>query len=121
MWITGPGVRRPQLAAFYRAADVFVTMSEHEGFCIPLLEAMAFDVPIVARRHAAIPETLGRAGARCSRPTPAPSCVAEACSTCWPTTGRPAGRWSAGGRERLADFHARRARTRPSSPSWAGR
>lgn len=50
------------LAAFYRGCDVFVTASEHEGFCIPLLEAMAFDLPIVARDHAAIPETLGDAG-----------------------------------------------------------
>jgi glycosyltransferase involved in cell wall biosynthesis len=41
---------------------VFVTPSEHEGFCVPLLEAMAFQVPIVARARAAIPETLGDAG-----------------------------------------------------------
>ena len=51
-----------KLVAFYRNADVFATMSEHEGFCAPLLEAMAFDVPIIARAFAAIPETLGDAG-----------------------------------------------------------
>jgi glycosyltransferase involved in cell wall biosynthesis len=51
-----------QLAALYRRASVFVTCSEHEGFCVPLLEAMAWDVPIVARDFAAIPETLGPAG-----------------------------------------------------------
>lgn len=51
-----------QLVAHYRRADVFVTASEHEGFCVPLLEAMAFDVPIVARAHGAIPETLADAG-----------------------------------------------------------
>ena len=51
-----------QLAAHYRRADVFVTMSEHEGVCVPLLEAMSFDVPVVARAYGAIPETMGDAG-----------------------------------------------------------
>ena len=37
-------------------------MSEHEGFCVPLLEAMYFDVPIVAFRAAAVPHTLGGGG-----------------------------------------------------------
>lgn len=37
-------------------------MSEHEGFCVPLLEAMYFDVPIVAYAAAAVPETMGDAG-----------------------------------------------------------
>ncbi|MBQ8297434.1 MAG: glycosyltransferase family 4 protein, partial [Ruminococcus sp.] len=37
-----------QILAWYRAADVFLCMSEHEGFCVPLVEAMFFDVPIVA-------------------------------------------------------------------------
>lgn len=60
-WLTGP-VADEQLVAFYRSASVFVTASEHEGFCVPPLEAMAFDVPVVARRYAAIPETVGRAG-----------------------------------------------------------
>jgi glycosyltransferase involved in cell wall biosynthesis len=60
-WLTG-WVRDEELVAFFRAADVLVTTSEHEGFCVPLLEAMAFDVPVVARPFAAIPETLGDAG-----------------------------------------------------------
>ncbi len=51
-----------QLAAMFRRAAAFITVSEHEGFCVPLLEAMAFDVPIVARACAAIPETVGDAG-----------------------------------------------------------
>lgn len=59
-WITGH-VTDEELAAFYRRADVFVTASEHEGFCAPLLEAMAFDVPVVARAFAAIPDTVGDA------------------------------------------------------------
>ena len=51
-----------QLAAHYRHADVFVTMSEHEGVCAPILEAMSFDVPVIARAFGAIPETMGGAG-----------------------------------------------------------
>lgn len=50
------------ILAYYRLADVFVCMSEHEGFCVPIVEAMKFDKPIVALRAAAVPETLGRAG-----------------------------------------------------------
>lgn len=50
------------LVTMYRNADVFVTMSEHEGFCVPLIEAMGFDVPVLARDCAAIPETMGDAG-----------------------------------------------------------
>jgi len=60
-WITGQ-VSVEQLAAFYRHSDVFVTASEHEGFCVPLLEAMAFDLPIVGRKYGAVPETLDGAG-----------------------------------------------------------
>ena len=51
-----------ELAAWYGAASAFATMSEHEGIGIPLLEAMAHDVPVVARSWAAIPETLAGAG-----------------------------------------------------------
>jgi glycosyltransferase involved in cell wall biosynthesis len=51
-----------ELAAYYEIADVFVTTSEHEGFCVPLVEAMHYRVPIVAYAAAAIPETLGNAG-----------------------------------------------------------
>jgi len=52
----------PELLAQYRAADVFVSLSEHEGFCVPLLEAMHFGVPVVARATTAVPETVGDAG-----------------------------------------------------------
>ena len=50
------------LAVYYRHAAVYISMSEHEGFCAPLLEAMATDVPILAYGAAAVPETLGGAG-----------------------------------------------------------
>ena len=48
-----------QLLAYYRLANAFLCMSEHEGFGIPLVEAMFFSVPIVAYRAAAVPETVG--------------------------------------------------------------
>ncbi|MCL2335817.1 MAG: glycosyltransferase, partial [Firmicutes bacterium] len=51
-----------EILAFYRVADIFLCMSEHEGFCVPLVEAMMFDVPIIAYASSAIPDTLGDAG-----------------------------------------------------------
>jgi glycosyltransferase involved in cell wall biosynthesis len=60
-WFTGP-VPDADLAAFYRWADVYVSLSEHEGFCVPLVEAMAANVPVLAYAAGAVPETLGGAG-----------------------------------------------------------
>jgi glycosyltransferase involved in cell wall biosynthesis len=58
--VSMPGVvSAAQLAAYYRTADVLVVVSEHEGFCVPLIEAMYYEVPIVAYAAAAVPETLG--------------------------------------------------------------
>lgn len=51
-----------ELNAYYKTADVLVCMSEHEGFCVPLVEGMYFRVPIVAFDAGAVPETLGGAG-----------------------------------------------------------
>ncbi len=56
------GVTQGQLAAYYRSADALVSCSEHEGFCVPLLEAMHQGIPVVAYQAAAVPETLGSAG-----------------------------------------------------------
>ena len=60
-WFTGT-VPDDELAAYYRHAHAYVSLSEHEGFCAPLVEAMAMDVPILAYAEAAVPETLGGAG-----------------------------------------------------------
>ena len=57
----GP-VTAHELCACYRAAHLFVSMSEHEGFGLPLVEAMAAGVPVVAHADAAVPEALGGAG-----------------------------------------------------------
>ena len=58
---TGP-VPDEELAVYYRHAAVYVSLSEHEGFCAPLVEAMATDVPILAYSAAAVPDTLDGAG-----------------------------------------------------------
>ncbi len=60
-------VKFRELLAYYRLSDVFICMSEHEGFCLPLLEAMHFQIPIVAFSAAAVPETLGGAGVLVNR------------------------------------------------------
>jgi len=69
-------VPHEDLIAWYRTARVYVCTSAHEGFCAPLLEAMHFGLPILARDEAAIPETLGGAGVLYADPDPA--VVAEA-------------------------------------------
>ena len=51
-----------ELAACYATASAFVCMSDHEGFCAPLLEAMAWRVPVFAVAAGAVPETLDGAG-----------------------------------------------------------
>jgi len=58
-----PGhVRFSEYLAYYQVADVFLCMSVHEGFCIPLVEAMYFQLPIVALARTAVPDTLGGCG-----------------------------------------------------------
>lgn len=51
-----------EMFAIYRAADVFLSLSEHEGFCLPLVESMIFDVPVIAYNSTAVPDTLDGAG-----------------------------------------------------------
>jgi glycosyltransferase involved in cell wall biosynthesis len=71
-----PGVRfaghvsNAVMTACYRSASVYLCLSEHEGFCVPLVEAMHFGLPIVARAAAAVPGTLGAGGILLERPDP---------------------------------------------------
>ncbi len=53
---------REGLGSYYQIADLFLCLSEHEGFCIPLVEAMAFDLPVVAYRSTGVPCAMGGAG-----------------------------------------------------------
>lgn len=56
-------VRQDELNACYRTAHLFLSMSEHEGFGIPIIESMVHDVPVLAYAAGAVPETLDGAGA----------------------------------------------------------
>jgi len=67
VYFTGSVGLREGLGGYYRAATAFVSMSEHEGFCVPLLEAMAFDLPILAFNAAGVPYTLGKSGLMVNR------------------------------------------------------
>jgi glycosyltransferase involved in cell wall biosynthesis len=59
-----------ELRAAYAAADALVMLSAHEGFCVPLVEAMALGTPIVAFGSSAIAWTVGEAGIVWSEPDP---------------------------------------------------
>jgi glycosyltransferase involved in cell wall biosynthesis len=55
------GLSAAELGERYRSAHAFLCLSEHEGFCIPVLEALHFGVPVVTRPSGAIPEVAGDA------------------------------------------------------------
>jgi glycosyltransferase involved in cell wall biosynthesis len=55
-------VSQAELCTYYRLASVYLALSAHEGFCVPLLEAMHFGVPVVALAAAGVPGTMGPAG-----------------------------------------------------------
>ena len=62
-WVHLTGhVTDEELQAYFRTAHLYWSMSEHEGFGVPLIEAMWFDVPVFAFKSTAVPETLGDAG-----------------------------------------------------------
>jgi glycosyltransferase involved in cell wall biosynthesis len=66
------------LAAHFQAADVYLSLSAHEGFGVPLLEAMRCGVPVVALDAGAVGETVGRAGILLPRPEPSLAAAAVA-------------------------------------------
>lgn len=108
LWITG-AVPDAVLAAFYRRATVFTTVSEHEGFCAPAVEAMAFGVPVVARARAALPETIGYAGLLLP-PDAGPTLVAEAWARVIGDPGLRAGLSERARRRAVEVHHPSRAR-----------
>lgn len=55
-------IKFSEILAFYNVADVFLCQSEHEGFCVPIVEAMFFGIPIVAYNSSAVGETMGNGG-----------------------------------------------------------
>jgi glycosyltransferase involved in cell wall biosynthesis len=105
-WFTG-AVPEEDLAMFYRHASAYISLSEHEGFCVPLLEAMAADVPVLAYGAAAVPDTLAGAGV-CF----APKDLELAAELLGELTfnNELRARVIAGQRQRLRDFSAERLR-----------
>lgn len=90
-----------QLLAYFQASDVFVCLSEHEGFCVPILEAMELGLPVVAYRAAAVTETVAGAGVLLDDKDPlAVACAVEDLVT---DEARRAGLVAAG-RVRAAEF-----------------
>jgi len=65
-----------ELLAYYQTAHLYLSASEHEGFGAPLVEAMWFDVPVLALSETAVPETIGDAGVLFDKDEP-PEQVAE--------------------------------------------
>lgn len=61
LYLTGE-VSDAELAACYQKSSAFLSVSRHEGFCVPLVEAMSNSLPVIARAAAAVPETLGESG-----------------------------------------------------------
>ena len=64
-------VKFDEILAYYHIADLFLCASEHEGFCVPLVEAMYFDVPVIAYDSTAIGSTLGGSGVLMKEKSPA--------------------------------------------------
>jgi len=98
-----------ELGAYYRAADALVVVSEHEGFSVPLLEAMVHGTPIVAYSNCAVPETLGDAGLLL--PDKTPSVVAAAVHRVV-TDGQVRAALIRAGRRRLREFDLGASRRR---------
>lgn len=55
-------VKFNEILAYYRTADAFLCASDHEGFCVPLVESMYFGIPIIAKDTTAVGDTLGGSG-----------------------------------------------------------
>jgi glycosyltransferase involved in cell wall biosynthesis len=95
----------PTLRDLYRLASAFVTLSWHEGFCLPVLEAMASGAPVIASRFGAIPEIAGDA-AMLVDPRNAAATAAEIVRVLHDPAW--AAELSARGRRRAAEFSWRR-------------
>ncbi len=63
-------VSNEELTAYYDVADVFLCASEHEGFCVPLIEAFYKRIPVIAWARTAVPATMDGAGVLFDRPDP---------------------------------------------------
>ncbi len=58
------------LCAYYELSDLYISTSEHEGYCLPLLEAMYKGLPVISRNAGGVPEAMGNAGVRYEQASP---------------------------------------------------
>jgi glycosyltransferase involved in cell wall biosynthesis len=89
------------VAAAYAQADVLVVTSAHEGFCVPVTEAMAIGLPVVAYARGALPEVLGDAGVLVDSVDPYGLAATIAALLADPARGE---RLAEAGRQRLAEL-----------------
>lgn len=68
-------VSQEDLEAYYQIADFYISMSEHEGFCLPILEAMQKGVVVVAYKSTAVPDTMSGNGVLLTTKKPAKVCA----------------------------------------------
>jgi glycosyltransferase involved in cell wall biosynthesis len=106
--LTG-GVSHQQLVAYYEGSDVLVSASQHEGFCVPLLEAMYHGLPIVASSSGAVPQTIEDAGMLLDGADPADIAATVARVL---EDGKLRSALEAAGRRRLEHFSLERTRNR---------
>ncbi len=65
------GISNEKLQLEYKKADLFITASFHEGFCIPIIESMSFGIPVIGSDSSAIPSTIGKGGVSFKTSNPA--------------------------------------------------
>jgi glycosyltransferase involved in cell wall biosynthesis len=96
------GLSSPELASMYADSSAFVCASRHEGFCVPLMEAMLAGLPIIAVRSTAVTETVGAEGTLVGSGDP--GSLADAIEQ-FAAAGPPAGSLERG-RVRATDYFA---------------
>jgi glycosyltransferase involved in cell wall biosynthesis len=95
-------ITQEELVAHYQAADVFCCLSDHEGFCVPVIEAMHHGLPVVAYECAAVGETVSGGGLLLREKN---SLLVAAALHRVSTDAPLAGRLQDAGRRRAADFN----------------
>jgi glycosyltransferase involved in cell wall biosynthesis len=109
------GISDGALAAHYRCADVLVMLSDHEGFGVPLVEAMAHGLPVVAFDAGAVGEVLGDAGVLLAAKHPRQVAGAVAALM---ADADERGRLAAAGRARFDALHLGQAADRLVDAVW---
>lgn len=95
------GMADEELRSLYEACSAYVCMSEHEGFCLPVVEAMNFGLPVVSYASSALPETIGSGGILLHEKNPARTAEVLYAAA---TDVQLRGQLISAGKERVKDF-----------------